>query len=321
MGVSDDSTYVSIIKPSYIKTASGGLEFSLVEKRELAKNSIEDIEAGGVARPQRVVMLERYFSDYDVSSSDNEEIVVSEFNKETKSSRLWLVDGQSKSQVIQKMGYLSSPTFSPDNEYVVFSHRDFSGRNQYVYKTKKTGLSGLSRIVAGAPVVESASLSEDGKTLVYTQRETARSVSFIWTQDINGNYPTQLRSGVHPSWHGDLIYFQRKDEGNGFYSIWSVPFKGGQMQQVIAESNADVTDVSISPDGRYIAYVVSSKQRDNLGDIYIRKIDNPIPIQITSNASRDDLPKWSSDSEFVYFRSSRGGAWSIWRMNIEGLGL
>src|SRR5262245_25388604 len=69
-----------------------------------------------------------------------------------------------------------------------------------------------------------------------------------------------------------------------------------------------VSDPQVSPDGRYVAYVMSEtdldadKRRTDLWLIDLTSKDSA-PRRLTQNPANDSSPRWSADSKFIYFLS------------------
>ncbi len=119
-----------------------------------------------------------------------------------------------------------------------------------------------------------------------------------------------------------FIFFRRRtscshrlDSGSGSWAQWPVP-------QAFAQSTAftpddlvrlkRVSDPQVSPDGHYVAYVVAEtdlaedKRRTDLWLIDLTA-KTPLPRRLTQNPANDTTPRWSADSKFIYFLSTRSG--------------
>ncbi|HEX4567520.1 MAG TPA: S9 family peptidase [Vicinamibacterales bacterium] len=85
----------------------------------------------------------------------------------------------------------------------------------------------------------------------------------------------------------------------------------------------DVRDPQRSPDGKWVAYVVSRAIKDtdkNDSDIWMASWDGTQEIQLTSSSENESQPKWSPDNKYLSFISSRQGAKTgqLWLMNRVG---
>ncbi len=91
----------------------------------------------------------------------------------------------------------------------------------------------------------------------------------------------------------------------------------------------DVRDPQVSPEGRWIAYTVSSvdvpKDKDNV-DVWMSSWDGREHIQLTSTPDRESRPRWSPDGRYLTFLSGRtqgddgekkAGA-QLWLLNRQG---
>src|SRR5918911_5064436 len=70
----------------------------------------------------------------------------------------------------------------------------------------------------------------------------------------------------------------------------------------------DVRDPQRSPDGKWVAYVVSRAIKDtdkNDTDIWMASWDGTQEIQLTSSSDSESTPRWSPDNKFLAFVSSR----------------
>ena len=85
----------------------------------------------------------------------------------------------------------------------------------------------------------------------------------------------------------------------------------------------DVRDPQRSPDGKWVAYVVSRAMKDtdkNDTDIWMASWDGTQEIQVTSSPDGESQPRWSPDNKYLSFVSSRQGAkdGQLWLMNRVG---
>ena len=84
-----------------------------------------------------------------------------------------------------------------------------------------------------------------------------------------------------------------------------------------------LSDPEVSPDGRYVAYVVretdmeANKGRNNLWLLDLTQ-KSPQPLRLTNNSANDTSPRWAPDSRTLYFLSTRGGSSQVWRIRTDG---
>jgi len=84
-----------------------------------------------------------------------------------------------------------------------------------------------------------------------------------------------------------------------------------------------LSDPQVSPDGHYVAYVVAEtdleadKRRTDLWLIDLTAKD-AAPRRLTQNPANDSSPRWSADSKFIYFLSTRSGSSQVWRLQLGG---
>jgi dipeptidyl aminopeptidase/acylaminoacyl peptidase len=81
------------------------------------------------------------------------------------------------------------------------------------------------------------------------------------------------------------------------------------------------SDPRISPDGRFVAFVVTQadmKTNFRNSDLWLVAADAGEPRQITNSPRRDDSPQWSPDSRRIAFISDREGKAQVYVIAIDG---
>jgi len=81
-----------------------------------------------------------------------------------------------------------------------------------------------------------------------------------------------------------------------------------------------VSDVSISPDGRWVAYVVTNRDREsnlNKSDVWLVSADGGQPRQLTRGPRVDRAPEWAPDGSWLAFLSDRGEKRQVQVYGIE----
>lgn len=163
-----------------------------------------------------------------------------------------------------------------------------------------------------------------------------RSVAFNSDRDGNGDvFVIPARGGVpeqltfRSSWD-DLECWDRDGSGLFFISsrdtteteLYRVPAGGGMPRRVIRDR---AFNISISPDGRWIAYVRGrtpwwrKHYRGSASrDIWIRAYDGGESHRLVDWPGDDDRPMWGADGRTLYFQSERADSVAnIWEIILD----
>ena len=79
--------------------------------------------------------------------------------------------------------------------------------------------------------------------------------------------------------------------------------------------------VQVSPDGRWVAYVVTVRNFEldlNNSDIWIVRTEGGDPVRLTHHSGNDDAPAWSPDGKWLAFRSDRGEHAQVYGIRPDG---
>jgi dipeptidyl aminopeptidase/acylaminoacyl peptidase len=82
-----------------------------------------------------------------------------------------------------------------------------------------------------------------------------------------------------------------------------------------------VSDPQISPDGKWIVYVVTRQLKEenkSTGNIFITPVSGGEPKQLTNAPGSNANPCWMPDGKTIAFVSSRDGESQIWTISIDG---
>ena len=255
----------------------------------------------------QIIYLENDYSD-DRDSSKNFSI-------------LWRLDvGAKKRTKITHGDWLDREAkFTNDGDNIIFSSVR-SNLNSGIWSIKSSGLGGILKLTEHSLSMLSYPSMGKGNNIVFQADDVYRyDHPYIWTMTNDGSFPTQLRYGLKPdlSPNGETILFLRKDEHSGKNQIFTCNMNGGEITQLTFNIDYDCDDPSWSYDGNYIVYASNESPEDNIDDrdfnIWVMDYDAMDKVQLTTNGSHDDQPIFSPDGKYIYFRSSRGGSWNIWR--------
>lgn len=84
-----------------------------------------------------------------------------------------------------------------------------------------------------------------------------------------------------------------------------------------------VSDPQVSPDGRYVVYVVGQPDMERntvLSSLWLARTDGKAPPRQLTNApgKKDRHPRWGPDSRHILFESNRSGEMQLWVIDTQG---
>src|ERR1700677_4056328 len=78
----------------------------------------------------------------------------------------------------------------------------------------------------------------------------------------------------------------------------------------------------ISPDGRWVAYVVAPvgrREERRVCAVWVAAVDGSSPpVKLTAGTAADSRPRWAPDSASVFFLSDRAGSRQLHRIRLDG---
>src|SRR5262245_11939945 len=113
-----------------------------------------------------------------------------------------------------------------------------------------------------------------------------------------------------------------------FLSLLSVTIASAQSSTTnwTAESEMNVKNIApvrVSPDGKHVAYAVSSavmtpEKSEFVSQIWVSKTDGSGAMQLTFAEKSSADPQWSPDSKSLAFTSSRSGKSNLYVIRLDG---
>ena len=76
-------------------------------------------------------------------------------------------------------------------------------------------------------------------------------------------------------------------------------------------------DISLSPDGQWIAYSLDKDENPGLNDIYVISSDGSKEFKLVDHPSNDLWPVWTPDGGKILFVSDRGGTLGFWLISVR----
>lgn len=212
-------------------------------------------------------------------------------------------------------------SYSPDGKSICFSEQ--RGKSCQVFVTDaKTGY--VCRQITSNSLDYSPNYSSDQKQIFFSRQEN-KSIS-IWSYNVANNFLSTYTPGMNPyPIKGETAYFCVRTSGTGQTEIWKVNYQTNTEECVVSDPHRSFTSPVVSPDGKWLLFVGSSKiENGNIvywnTDIYVSRLDGSEFAQLTYHAADDLSPIWSIDGRYIYFISQRGdadGTANVWRMTFN----
>jgi len=99
-------------------------------------------------------------------------------------------------------------------------------------------------------------------------------------------------------------------------SIAMLAVDSGALREVKFSGQRWPERMSLSPDGRYIAYDFRQAETGPERDIFLAASDGSIEVPLVQHPGHDTMPMWTPDGSRVLFFSNRGGAMGLWSVSV-----
>ncbi len=248
------------------------------------------------------------------------------------SGSLWEVDIASGDafEIAHGPDYLSSPNYSPDGAWLVYTADDGGGTIDLEVMNTATGE--RHRLTEGEHVHTDPRFSPTGDRIAYVS--TAPSGYFnvyirpfaagAWagpaiavTSD-NSFGRDRLYFGpwdmhITPAWlpGGDeLLIVSNRDVALGSGNVYRVPARAGGIddrQAVLVEQTLYRTQPHVSYDGRRFVYSSTAGAADQFQNLYVQPTVGGEPYKMTFFEHDAFHPRWSPDAEWIAFVANGGG--------------
>ena len=139
-----------------------------------------------------------------------------------------------------------------------------------------------------------------------------------WVMDADGKQAKQVTRSPYDksrvSWFPDGKHLLvNGNQGK----LVKVRVKNGK-ENIIKVSPAGMNDAVVSPDGKYIAFSLSTAGSIDDNNIWLVKADGSDAKRIADMQSLQHEPAWSPDGKWIYFLSGKGRqTHDIWRVSID----
>lgn len=179
-------------------------------------------------------------------------------------------------------------------------------------------------VFSDGPIVGTAAsgqLGATGETLaIYRQ---VGDTSELWLADAGtGALLRRIAGDAHrlllgaPDWTPDgAALAATVAVADGDVDGWLFPIDGSAPTPLVTGPGKQ-DGVSISPDGRTLAYISDAGLPEY--DIFTRGVAGGESTRLTEHEGRDASPQWSPDGARILFRRATDGVSDIWVMNADG---
>ncbi len=215
---------------------------------------------------------------------------------------LWSMnaDGTGAKQILERA---SSPALSPDGNQIAYYHW-----NDGIYVANADG-SNTKKIV-GETNAKSIAWSYDGKWIAFAS-QTTKNIDAV-LPDGTGRR-TIVTGGDMPTWSPDESQIALSTCRGSLCGIFRAN-SGGGFEPVLVTGDAGGNPVW-SPDGKKILYQVEA---NDVKQLFVVNIDGTGRKQLAFGSAPHVDGQWSSDGNYIFYRSTEAGSWGIWRMNADG---
>ncbi len=221
--------------------------------------------------------------------------------------------------------YFSAP--SPDGRYLSFVDWDTGDLALYEISTGSTRRVTHNTRVYGPGIAMWSIFSPDGTQIAYWWTDNKGPVEQLRIVDVAGSSPRILRgskeTGIRPvDWSRDgkeILALFTQDAGT--QQIVFVSVVDGSVRDVASLPDGKPPErVSLSPDGRFIAYDLPSSPGVQQRDIFLISSTGGGTVALVEHPADDLSPLWTPDGTGVLFLSDRTGTTGVWFLPVlDGL--
>ncbi len=217
-------------------------------------------------------------------------------------------------------------TISPDGRYITFVD-NFNLMVQDLETGKNRNLT-INGSLETREFAEHGIFSPDGRQIAYDRHNEDQT----WDLCLIGFDGSEHRVRVHRE-NGDYIWpigwspdgkriltaFFRKDSLDLTGEIAFVSAKDGSLEVIKPTHKtafSNISEMSISPDGRYIIYHTISGDSAKQKDLFILSSDGKQEFPLIQHPADDYSPVWTPDGKRILFVSERSGTPGFWIINV-----
>ena len=259
------------------------------------------------------------------------------------SGSIWNVDPETgvATEVAWGDRYLSSPNYSPDGEWLVFTADDGGGTIDLEVLNTRTGE--RESLTDDEHLYADPRFSPDGTHIAYVSTEPTGYFNVYvrafeagaWVGDpvaVSSNnffgrdrlYFGPWDMHISPAWlpgGNELLIVSNRDVALGSGNVYRVPAQAGGIESrtpVLREQSLYRTQPHVAYDGRRFVYSSTAGSADQFNNIYVQPTDGGEPYKMTFFEHDAFHPRWSPDAEWIAFISNEGGLPGLHLLETNG---
>jgi TolB protein len=245
---------------------------------------------------------------------------------------IWSVDVETglAIELVTGPDYYSSPNYSPDGRWLVYTADDHGRSIQLEILDLQSGET--HALTDDVQLYAEPSFSPDGTRLVFVSTEPTGYFNVyirpiadgVWagpaeavTTD-NGFGRDRLYFGsedihINPTWFPsgeELLLVSNRDIALGSGNVFRVPARAGGFEEratVLAEQTLYRTAPDVSLDGQRFVFSSTRGAADQFNNLYVQPTEGGEPYKLTFFEHDAFQPRWSPDGEWIAYVSNEGG--------------
>ena len=210
------------------------------------------------------------------------------------------------------------PSLSSDGRHVIFASRHNGNWELFRQTLGERSLTNITQTPNQAEL--QPTFSPDDKSIVF---RSTRNGGGIFLMQSDGTNVRQLAdSGFNPTWSPDgkevavaddnVWDYEQRNTYPSASQLWAINVETHQRRVI---TQHDAVQPSWSPHGDRLAFW--GEQKGGRRDIWTVSAKGGDPTPVTDDEFIDWNPFWSSNGEYLYFLSNRGGEMNLWRVPID----
>ncbi|MES1243806.1 MAG: LpqB family beta-propeller domain-containing protein [Acidobacteriota bacterium] len=266
-------------------------------------------------------------------SPDGSEIVVADEairrpGLRTLVSRLWKVRVADGAATLLETGDAVQPSWSPNGKRIAYwSFSSETGRRS-IWTIRSDGRDPVE-VIGDEKLNWHPVWAPDGRYLYFlSDRGGSQNIWRVRIEEESGKIhgqpesisaPSESVTGLSLSRDGRRILYASDDSQSNVETVGLDPVAGEVREGLrpVTGGSWSILTADISPDGQWIAFHTQTPQED----LYVVPVAGGEPRQLTRDAYKDRVPRWSPDGRSLVFYSNRSGKYEAWRINADGSGL